>query len=348
MATLKQVAQKAGVSRRTVDRVLNQRGSVRPETAERVKSALRELNYCPDETGQVLAAKKRKLHLAFCSIKGETAVLHEEIRQGAMKKAKDLEKIGITVDFYTIDREAPLSPEEEKRLVEEFCCDGMAAVGQEDPVIQQMIEKAQVLQIPVIFYNIDDEQVPRSCYVGCDYKKSGRIAAGLLGLCTDAKGRVGIFTVGGSKKAFHSPNYQGRVEGFLQEIEERYPKIEIVGQYLLPRDILDCYDVVMEVLSREQEMNAVYLVNPGDYAACRAIKKVAGDRNIKIITNDMTKEAVALLREGILTATISQDPESQGMLPLQFLFELLVFGRQPEQEKYYTELRICIPQNFMP
>lgn len=347
MATLKQVAQRAGVSRRTVDRVLNQRGSVKLETAERVRSALRELNYCPDETGQVLAAKKRKLRLAFCSIKGETALLHEEIRQGAMKKAMDLEKLGVTVDFYTIDRKTPLEQEEAKKLVAEFNCDGMAAVGQEEPIIQQMIEKAIELHIPIVFYNIDDEQVQRSCYVGCDYKKSGRIAAGLLGLC-DSKSRVGIFTVGGSPKAFHSPNYQGRVEGFLEEIEERYPQIELTGQYLLPRDILDCYDIVTEVLNREQEMNAVYLVNPGDYSACRAIKKVAGSRKIRIITNDTTKEAVALLQEGILTATISQDPESQGILPLQILYELLVFGRLPKQKKYYTELRICIPQNFMP
>ena len=57
MATLKQVAERAGVSRRTVDRVLNQRGAVKPETAQRVRAALRELDYRPDETGQRKSGK---------------------------------------------------------------------------------------------------------------------------------------------------------------------------------------------------------------------------------------------------------------------------------------------------
>lgn len=345
MATLKQVAERAGVSRRTVDRVLNQRGAVKPETAQRVRAALRELDYRPDETGQTLAAKKRKIHLAFCYIKSETAVFHQMIWRGAVEKAKDLGKLGIMVDFYGMDRDHPLSSEQADELVENFSCDGMAVVGQENPILQRMIDKAYGLGIPVIFYNIDDERYEKSCYVGCDYRKAGRMAAGLLGLCGGVS-KVGVFTVGGSVLAMQSPNYKERFEGFSREIGEHYPQIEIVGQYLLPRDILDCYETMREVLTREKEMDAVYLVNPGNYGACRAIKKITGSRKVKIVTNDLTKEAVSLLEEGVLAATISQDPESQGKLPLQLLFEKLVFGREPRERKHYTDLQIFIPQSL--
>ena len=59
MATLKQVAERAGVSRRTVDRVLNQRGAVKPETAQRVRAALRELDYRPENPPGFLLYQKR-------------------------------------------------------------------------------------------------------------------------------------------------------------------------------------------------------------------------------------------------------------------------------------------------
>jgi LacI family transcriptional regulator len=49
-----EVAQKAGVSIATVSRVINNSGSVRPETKERVEAALKELNYRPNAIARSL------------------------------------------------------------------------------------------------------------------------------------------------------------------------------------------------------------------------------------------------------------------------------------------------------
>lgn len=108
MATLKQVAELVGVSRRTVDRVINNRGIVNPETEKRVRKAIEKLQYQPDQAGQMLAARKKGIRLAFCSLKGTAAVFHAEIRRGAAAKARELERMGIAVDFYDIDRDNPL------------------------------------------------------------------------------------------------------------------------------------------------------------------------------------------------------------------------------------------------
>ena len=45
MVTVEMVAKMAGVSRGTVDRVLHHRGEVKSETAERVRQAMRELDF---------------------------------------------------------------------------------------------------------------------------------------------------------------------------------------------------------------------------------------------------------------------------------------------------------------
>ena len=46
-ATIQQIAELAGVSRGTVDRVLNGRGRVKPEVAEKIEQIAQEVGYVP-------------------------------------------------------------------------------------------------------------------------------------------------------------------------------------------------------------------------------------------------------------------------------------------------------------
>ena len=53
--TINMVAKQAGVSRGTVDRVLNQRPHVKPELHERIVKAMKELGYVPPREDQAKA-----------------------------------------------------------------------------------------------------------------------------------------------------------------------------------------------------------------------------------------------------------------------------------------------------
>ena len=54
MVTIVDVAKYAGVSIATVSRVINNNGNVKQETVEKVRKAISELNYVPNEVGQML------------------------------------------------------------------------------------------------------------------------------------------------------------------------------------------------------------------------------------------------------------------------------------------------------
>lgn len=58
--TIKDIAALAGVSRGTVDRVLNNRGSVNPATAEKINEIAKALDYKPNKAGLALAAQKKE------------------------------------------------------------------------------------------------------------------------------------------------------------------------------------------------------------------------------------------------------------------------------------------------
>lgn len=60
MANITDVARLAGVSHQTVSRVLNDEGTVRPATKERVEDAISRLNYRPSSVARALATRKTR------------------------------------------------------------------------------------------------------------------------------------------------------------------------------------------------------------------------------------------------------------------------------------------------
>ena len=56
-ATIKSVAEMAGVSIKTVSRVINKEGTVKPDTLQRVEEAIKALKYTPNKAARDLASK---------------------------------------------------------------------------------------------------------------------------------------------------------------------------------------------------------------------------------------------------------------------------------------------------
>ena len=61
MVTLKDVAEKAGVSKATVSRIINGQGNFRKETIEHVQQVMEELHYRPNEVARTLGGKRSKM-----------------------------------------------------------------------------------------------------------------------------------------------------------------------------------------------------------------------------------------------------------------------------------------------
>lgn len=342
MATIKEIAERAGVSRRTVDRVINHRGAVKPETEQKIRQIIEELSYTPNAAGRSLAAHKKKLRLLFCSTMGVYSPIYAPIREGAQKEAVILNEYGVTTEFLTIDRDHPPGPEQIADIVEHLNYDGIAISPVNIPGIPEIIQHAEAADIPMVFYNADLPQHSRLCFVGCDYVKSGRIAAGLAAFSSNDCGKICILT----SKVANRPSFSDRVYGFKKELADRYPQMEIVESELLEGDQFDCYDKIKEIIDRHPDINVIYLVNPGDYSACYAISKAIGSKKIRIITNDLMEDQVPMLNSGLISATIDQEPLKQGSLPLEILFNHLAMDIQPTADIIHTNLSIITGQTI--
>ncbi len=101
MATIKEIAALAGVSRGTVDRVLNHRGAVHPDTARKIEEIARNLDYRPNRAGLVLAAQKKKLKLGVILFSPENP-FYIDVLAGVTEKAQELAGYNCTVSVKQI------------------------------------------------------------------------------------------------------------------------------------------------------------------------------------------------------------------------------------------------------
>ena len=342
MITIKQIAEEAGVSRGTVDRVINHRPGVKPETEQRIREIASRMGYQPSIPGKMLAAKKKKIEIGFITFDTNDALFFREINLSARQKARELMSFGVQVHFFMAERLDNEYLTKFLAKIEMIPLDGIVIAPLRVPAIEFFLKKKTEIGVPVIFYNLDNKKLSRLCYVGCDYRKSGQVAAGLLALSINNRGKVVIATF----RDKNSPSSYERMEGFLKEIRENYANIDIVNEkkhYLFDEN--DCDDV-LNVIRNDSEIKAVYVVNPGDCSIYEKIYNLSGEDHPKIITNDLLERQKQLLREGVITATIDQQPDVQGMIPLQIMYDYLVFSKKIERTEVYTSLQVYIRQNL--
>lgn len=347
MTTIKDIAEKAGVSIGTVDRVFHNRGRVSKETEKRVKEIADALGYVPNQLGRGLAARKKKLNIAFMIPDSEQAPsqFYSDLKKGALSEIEALKQYDITVRFYpiTFDFETgeDVYPDPAAIAWEEL--DGLVTLGGNSETLKEILARAEEHNIPAVLYNMDTEVGTYLAVVQCNYIKSGRIAAGLSALMTDQKGCIGIISLDSDKV----PSYTKRCEGFRQELKEHYPSMSIGFTAILKSAEISTYcRTINDLIRLHPEVSVIYVVNPGDYHVCEAIYNASDGTNIRIITNDLDEYQRQMLLDGKIAATICQDPEMQGSLPLKLLTDYLIFEKLPEASITYTNLSVNFRQTL--
>ncbi len=338
MATIKEIAALAGVSRGTVDRVLNHRGSVNPATAERIEKIARELDYKPNVAGLVLAAQKKKLKLGVILFSPENP-FYLHVFEGASSKAEELAGYNCTV----IVKQIASSVEAQLSAIEELVAEeinGIALAPYNDSRIRDKINLLSEQGIPVVTLNTDIENTRRIAYVGSHYTKSGSTAAGLLRLMTHGEVHVGIIT-GSSNILCHTE----RIAGFTESLKPFSDTIHIAEIVEVHDDEFESYEKTTVLLKRHPEINALYFVAGGVYGGCRSVKALGLQNQMRIVAYDMVPTTKELLRQGIISAVICQQPKLQGSKPLALLFTYLTTGELPDREQHYVAVDIRIREN---
>ncbi len=339
--TIKDIAQAAGVSRGTVDRVLNGRGRVSAQVAQRVRELAAEMKYSPNRAGRELAAIKRSIRMGLF-LPGLENSFFGDVLRGAQAAAQSLSDYGVSLEIRQVKGYAVEDHVRALKELLELCPDGICAATVDVPETRDLVNRAYQAGTPVIAINTDLSQTSRLSYVGCDYTASGRTAAGMLALLKGAAPKV--LTLIGSRSM---QGHVQRVEGFRQALEER-------GVFWEDCGCLECQDddevscrLVLEHFSAEKEQrpNCLFLAGAGVEGACRALSQLHLEGRVQVLPFDEIPFTRDWIRRGLIPATVCQEPFEQGYRAVKLLFDYLVRDVRPP-ERYYTRTVLKIRENL--
>ena len=187
--TLHQIAKAAGVSIGTVDRALNNRGRVAPETKERVLEAVKELGY----TRNIIASSlSRNRPFCFSVImpepEGDAGYWKMPV-SGIRTAGKELAQFNVQVSmhFYSILSNTSFSQCVQAAL--ENKADGLliAPSGIKNPdLLATIIPK----DIPYVFFDSIAEKLNPISSIGQDAVRSGELAARLMSILTASRNKL--------------------------------------------------------------------------------------------------------------------------------------------------------------
>ncbi|MBC8610561.1 Catabolite control protein [uncultured Ruminococcus sp.] len=332
--TIKQIAELAGVSRGTVDRALNHRAGVKKEVAERILQIAKELNYRPNAVAKALA-NTNKPCLIGVLMNSDGNEFFDEVLAGIRKAKKEIESFGVSISLRMMKG---FDVSKQLGLIEQLKEEGIAALAItpiDDPVIIDALNSLSREGIAVTTLNADVEGVEKIAFVGCDYQKSGQIAGGLMGLFTGGTAKVGVIT-GSAKMLGHNL----RIQGFSEIAGRDFPEMEIIEVVENNDDNIQSYYCTAKLLKEHQEINALYVAAAGVRGAVEAAE--VDGRKITILTHDETPYVMGKLKDGVIQATIGQQPFSQGYLTIRTLFDYLMYQKKPKQVQHYTQNEIKI------
>jgi ribose transport system substrate-binding protein len=195
--------------------------------------------------------------------------------------------------------------------------DGIITQGLSDeqftPLINRVVER-----IPVITIDTDAANSNRMAYIGTDNYYSGYLAG--KELIADTNGIANVAIITGS---FYANHQQQRVQGFRDAVKlEKGIKIVAVEESDISR--VRAAEKAYQIVKEHPEVNAFYGTSALDgIGIAQVADKFLKSNQVYIIGFDALPETLEYIRQGIISATVVQEPFEMGYGAVKMMIDLI-------------------------
>jgi LacI family transcriptional regulator len=338
--TVHEIAELAGVSIGTVDRVLHKRGRVAAATKARVEAIIEKYQFTPNPIARRL---KRNRSYRFCALiprRDQDAGYWRQILEGIERAAGEIRPLGVETEIAEFDRYDPADFGHIAASLGAQKPDGLLFAPIMPERTRSFVEKVSTERIPLVFVDADMPDTAPLCVIGQDPFSGGYLAGRLFHLFGGNVTRpVAILDAHGED--YHITR---RRDGFLRYAKEHdFPVV--VQEYSDYQGIELSVEEIVQFLEEQPELSGIFITN---CMAHRVVKATATqqerDQPFLLVGYDLIPNNQRLLREGRINAIISQRPEEQGREALLTLFRSVVL-EQAVESRWEIPLDIYIKEN---
>lgn len=299
--TISEIARLANVGTATVDRVLNRRPGVNPETVQKVLQVVAELG-TPLQPGR--PSSKQNFRFAYVLPADDFPHLSMIERQVA-QSAGDFRHQHTTEVTHRLDATDPTRFADE--LVRLGDCEGIALLAPDLPPVKLAINELARAGTHVVTIFSDVAGSMRETHIGMDNRAAGRTAGLLLARMAQPASRDTLLL--SSQATRMSAEIERRI-GFVQVLEERFPHLRVVRTPDLPADDAGAEAALRQYLQGEIELarvSGIYNVGTGSPGVVQALADSGLAGLVGAIAHDSNDGHRALLRSGGLSYLLDQD-----------------------------------------
>lgn len=293
---LRQVAEAAGVSVSTVDRVINERGSVSPKRRQLVLEAAHKLGlnrHLPSPWHHtirieiILPRNKPGNTTPFWGVLDEAAQHYARLLPRQTTVHRTLVQEG---DFNAL-KAAILNPSTRRNALI------IAADANEDiaPALEEVAARGE----HVFTIVTDVPSLPAHFYAGVDNLAMGRTAGLLMTGLIHGGGEVLVLQATARRH-----EHRQRVQGFLDVTGDRFSAIVEITE-----EVEETTRAIATATLRERPIRGIYMTGHTPEAVVDLLR--GSPERPKWITHELSPAHAALLHENILDFTLDQDPKAQ-------------------------------------
>ncbi|MGU7775137.1 LacI family DNA-binding transcriptional regulator [Burkholderia sp. MR1-5-21] len=332
---LQDIAEEAGVSLNTVDRVLNERDSVSAATRARVIDAAKRLGI----TRLLPQVHHSLIHLDVVLPRdADHKPFYRRLRHALQRSVQMLDK-RVVVHRY-------VAPEDDESAVVKIILNppyprrGLIITAHDTPQVRAALQTVISDGEHVITMSTDIGGIDRLYYAGIDNYRAGRTAGHFIGRLARRAGRVLILC---STLAYRS--HVDRTTGCRNAIAEGFPSLHCDQIEIETDDDPDrCYKALVQVLSKHDDIVGIYNSGAGSPGIDAALRKYNLAGKIVWVTHEMSDDHRTFIEQGTLDVAIDQDPESQVFSALQHMLHACGVVESAPMEGV-TEFRLFCAEN---
>ena len=318
------IAEKAGVSKGTVDRVIHKRGHVSPAVKKKILAVMEELDYRPNVIASALAYN-RVWKIAALLPNPDDDPFWRQPKNGIQKALNFTRDYGINVDFFHF-------PDADTKAYAN-CCDQIL-VGNYDAVLvapvyyneaHKFLNECEALGLKYFLINtfLKRKDTTFQCYVGQDSYQSGVLAAKLLDFGIEGGDAAMVLHL--EKAVYNSKHLLEKEQGFQNYfIDHSNRNIQIIKtSFENPTDIHAFRKFINYQLKSYPNLKGIFVTTSRLYHLVQVLSDQQVN-NLKLVGFDLIPENLVHLQSEKINFLINQNPVKQGYLGIINIFEHLV------------------------
>src|SRR5438874_10333550 len=290
------------------------------------------------------SVNSKKLTIAVIP-KGTSHEFWKSIHAGAIKAARELSSPGAEVEVIWKGPLREDDREQQIQVVEGFASQGVSGIvlaPLDNRALVRPVEEAKNAGVPTVI--IDSALASQSIvsFVATDNRKGGMLGADRLGELLGGKGKVILL-----RYAEGSASTEEREAGFLQEMKQKYPNIELISTNEYAGATRDKAKAASENLLNRfgDDVQGIFCPNESTTAGMlSALQDIGKAGKVLFVGFDTSQMFVDAMRAKQLHGIVVQNPFNMGYLGVRTLIESL--KGKPVEKRIDTGVTVITPDNL--